>query len=67
MPLLRYTSRCGRRIGDRPSLVRVGQIPDDGRRAPVDESVEDRQPLSAAGVDDHLVTVAEHGLSGGSA
>jgi hypothetical protein len=45
-------------IGHRPDLVEVGQVPDDGRRAPVDERAEGGQSLSAAGVDDYCVAVA---------
>src|SRR5215207_8299595 len=93
MPLLRYTSRCGRSMsavsrygattltgrtsglprtpalwitaptGHRPRLVEVGEVSDDTRCAAGDERVEAREPLGAAGMDDHFVTVAEQGLS----
>ena len=53
-------------VGHSPRLVQVGEIPDDGGRAPTNEVVHGRQPLGAASVNDDLVPIAEQCLSRGS-
>ena len=45
-------------------LLGVGQVPDDGRSAPVQEVAHGREPVPVAGVDDDLVALLEQRLRG---
>jgi hypothetical protein len=48
--------------GDTARLPEVGQVPDDGRSAPVHEVADGREPVAGASVDDDLVPVVEQRL-----
>ena len=50
--------------GDVARLLGVGQVPDDGRSAPVQEVAHGREPVPVAGVDDDLVPLLEQRLRG---
>jgi hypothetical protein len=50
--------------GDVARLLGVGQVPDDGRSAPVQEVAHGREPLLVPSVDDHLVPLLEQRLRG---
>jgi hypothetical protein len=45
-------------------LLGVGQVPDNGRSAPVQELAHGREPVPVAGVDDDLVPLLEQRLRG---
>ena len=50
--------------GDVARLLEVGQVPDDGRSALVQEVAHGREPIRGAGVDDDLMPLVEQGLGG---
>ena len=46
-------------VGDAARLIKVGQVPDDGRSALFQEVAHGREPICAASVDDDRVPVIE--------
>jgi hypothetical protein len=48
--------------GELAGLLDVGQVPDDGRRAPVEQGTHGREPVVVADVDDDLVALLEQRL-----
>jgi N-methylhydantoinase A/oxoprolinase/acetone carboxylase beta subunit len=52
--------------GETARLLEVGEVPDDGRSAPVQEVADGREPVAVASVDDDLVPVVEQRLRGRS-
>jgi hypothetical protein len=50
--------------GETARLLEVGEVPDDGRTAPVQEVADGREPVAVASVDDDLVPVVEQRLRG---
>ena len=51
-------------VGDVAGLLEVGQVPDDGRGAAVQEVVHGREAIRVASVDDDLVALVEERLRG---
>ena len=52
--------------GETARLLEVGEVPDDGRSAPVQEVADGREPVAVASVDDDLAPVVEQRLRGRS-
>src|SRR5918993_3930595 len=52
--------------GETARLLEVGEVPDDGRSAPVQEVADGREPVAVASMDDDLVPVVEQRLRGRS-
>ena len=50
--------------GDAARLLEVGQVPDDGRSASVQEVADGCEPVAVASVDDDLVPLVEQRLRG---